>query len=393
MPPKDKARQQQKEKIAEDKTFGLKNKNKSKVVQKYIKSLHSNAVGAPKGGKEDAERKERDQKAAQVQKAALMNSLFNLSTDRKGRAFDPEAKKAAKKAEEEAIAAGRKLKDEVKKEIIEGIANTIRLTNSKGIRMSELGAHPIIQALKDKHQDVFKNLSMLLFIKAHEKVFWLDDAESTNPSLRCTEDVEAEVAPDERPIEEIIEEKRAALPPGGTPVTAASFLAWKERREAERLAKVEEDRVANAKKAGASKSQALTGLSGRDLFTYDASLFVDDDGAASADEYDERSEAAEDEDKPADGAGSGEEDGEAEGGDGAGASAARGSGEDGGATGSGAGEDKGFSFKPGSRKAAEPWEPADDEEGAINAQLFLDEDDLPDDLDDLDDDDEAAKKG
>ena len=39
-----------------------------------------------------------------------------------------------------------------KKDIIEGIANTIRLTNPKtGMRMSEIGGHPIIQALKTKH--------------------------------------------------------------------------------------------------------------------------------------------------------------------------------------------------------------------------------------------------
>ena len=41
---------------------------------------------------------------------------------------------------------------EEKKDIIEGVANTIRLTNPKtGIRMSEIGGHPIIQALKTKH--------------------------------------------------------------------------------------------------------------------------------------------------------------------------------------------------------------------------------------------------
>ena len=83
-----------------------------------------------------------------------------MSTDKKGRAFDPVAKKKAKQAEEDAIAAGRKLKDEarrtrdsefehrcclyqdsltqrdgqVRKDIIEGVANTIRLTNPKGVR-------------------------------------------------------------------------------------------------------------------------------------------------------------------------------------------------------------------------------------------------------------------
>eukprot|EP00419_Tripos_fusus_P059206 CAMPEP_0172909056 /NCGR_PEP_ID=MMETSP1075-20121228/181949_1 /TAXON_ID=2916 /ORGANISM="Ceratium fusus, Strain PA161109" /LENGTH=342 /DNA_ID=CAMNT_0013766935 /DNA_START=63 /DNA_END=1088 /DNA_ORIENTATION=- len=342
----------------------MKNKNKSKVVQKYIKNITSNAGGG--GKKEEHERKEKAAKQADMQKAALMNSLFNMGTDKKGRAFDPKAKKEAKQAEEEAIAAGKKIKDEIKKEIIEGIANSIRLTNAKGIRMSELGGHQIIHALKAKHVDTFKVLSLLLFIKHHPKVFWVDDPDNNNPLIRCQEDVEAEVAPDGRTIEEIIEEKRAALPPGGTPVTLESFKAWKANREALRLAQVEADR-AEAKKGGGK----FTGLSGKDLFTYDASLFVDDDDAADADEYDERSEVdSEDEDKVQDGGAAackesedeeeaGEDEEDEEEGDGA----ARGS-----------AEDKNFEFKPAERKAGK----SEKNPGvAINEELFLQGGDLP----------------
>jgi hypothetical protein len=43
MPPKSskKTVEKEKQKIIEDKTFGLKNKNKSKKVEKYIKSVQS----------------------------------------------------------------------------------------------------------------------------------------------------------------------------------------------------------------------------------------------------------------------------------------------------------------------------------------------------------------
>lgn len=348
MPPKgvDKAKQKEKEKIAIDKTFGMKNKNKSKVVQKYIKSITNNACGAPKGGKEEQQRQEKDAKQKDLQKAALMNSLFNMSTDKKGRAFDAAAKKKAKQQEEEALAAGKKLNDELRKAIIEGIANTIRLTNPKGIRMSELGGHAIITALKDKHADTFKNLSLLLFIKANEKVFWVDDAESSNPMLRCQEDVDAEIAPDERPIEEIIEERRAALPPGGTPVTLETFKAWKERKEAERLAQAEAETKELQKKGGHKGA----GLSGRDLFTFDASLFVDDQEAAAADEYDDRSEVDEEEDD-----------------------------NDGKTKGIAGDDDSEEEAEAGDKAAASSSGPA------INESLFLEGGDLPDDLDDLDD--------
>ena len=50
--------------------------------------------------------------------------------------------------------------------------------------------------------------------------FWggLPFLEDTSLKFLGLEDVEAEVAPDSRPIEEIIEERRAALPPGAMPV-------------------------------------------------------------------------------------------------------------------------------------------------------------------------------
>jgi len=371
----DKARKEAKEKIAVDKTFGMKNKNKSKQVQKYIKQITSNLTGQSNKAEQDA-RREQATKDAEMKKKALMASLFNQQTDKKGRAFDPLAKKAAKKAEEDAIAAGKKMKEEDKKKIIEGVANSIRLTDPKGVRMSELGGHPIIQALKDKMADVWRTLSLLLFIKANDSVFWVSDEEDSNPIIRCKEDVDAEVAPDERPIEEILEERRAALPPGGTPVTASSFKAWKEKKEAERLALVEEQRKDRQTKKGGG--MGLVGMSGRDLFTYDASLFVDadDEGAVDADAYEHDEDAPEEFD---DGPKLGQR-----------SAAIPEEGEE---------EDMSFMFAdPPPDEEEEEEEDAGDSGAAsagavvkgevpINKDLFLGgADDLPDDLDDLDDD-------
>lgn len=354
-----KAQKQQQEKIAIDKSFGMKNKNKSKAVQKYIKQITSNMTGQSIKADEDA-RKAKDDKQKQVQAAALMNSIFNMSTDKKGRAFDPIAKKKAKEAEEEAIAAGKKLKEDVRKAIIEGIANTIRLTNVKGVRMSEMGGHPIIASLKEKYADTFKIISLLLFIKANKEIFWVNDPEDNNPTIRCKEDVDSEEGPDERDLEEIIDERRKALGPGGTPVTELSFRAWKERKDLaiEMALQAEKDaRQKAAKKAGAKDG---TGLSGKDLFTFDASLFVDDEGAVGADLYDDRASHAdsdEDEDaKPDD-----EEDDEKE---------------------------DGHKFAPPARSSASASGATGSAQPVINQSLFLDGDDLPDDLDDLDDDDE-----
>jgi len=47
------------------------------------------------------------------------------------------------------------------------------------------------------------------------------------------EDVNLDDDYDEIPIEELIEEERAKLPPGGTKVTLETFMAWKAKKEAE----------------------------------------------------------------------------------------------------------------------------------------------------------------
>lgn len=58
MPPKQsKADIAKKQKVVEDKTFGLKNKNKSKNVQKYVQSLQQNVVPKTDPKKLDAKKK------------------------------------------------------------------------------------------------------------------------------------------------------------------------------------------------------------------------------------------------------------------------------------------------------------------------------------------------
>lgn len=56
MPPKQqsKADLAKKQKIVEDKTFGLKNKNKSKNVQKYVQNLKQSVQPRPDAAKVDA---------------------------------------------------------------------------------------------------------------------------------------------------------------------------------------------------------------------------------------------------------------------------------------------------------------------------------------------------
>lgn len=100
-------------------------------------------------------------------------------------------------------------------------------------------------------------------------------------------------------IEEQIEEERAKLPAEGlTPVTLETFTKWKQEK-AERKQKELEDRVkaeeAKGKKGNAAQRAAGI-MSGKALFTYDPSLFADDEGAADDKQYEERQEGDSDDD-------------------------------------------------------------------------------------------------
>jgi hypothetical protein len=106
-----------------------------------------------------------------------------------------------------------------------------------------------------------------------------------------------EESKDDRPIEEIIEEERANLKSDGlTPVTAESFAAWKERRNARKQKELEDKMAEEAAKAKGGKKGAKSGImSGKALFTYDPTLFKDDDDAVDDELYDEAADGQSDE--------------------------------------------------------------------------------------------------
>ncbi|KAG6437381.1 hypothetical protein SASPL_102296 [Salvia splendens] len=72
MPPKQsKAEVVKKQKAVEDKTFGLKNKNKSKTVQKYVQSLKQSGQPKPDPSKLQAQKKKEEEKAKEKELAEL----------------------------------------------------------------------------------------------------------------------------------------------------------------------------------------------------------------------------------------------------------------------------------------------------------------------------------
>lgn len=203
-----KAEQKKKEKIVEDKTFGLKNKNRSAKVQAYVQQVKQSVDQRnPQDRKSQAELLAR--RAAKEEKRAREAELAKLFND-----VDQQQ---------------RKKRDAEAAETAEGD--------------DQYMCHP------------------------EEYLFRPEDFD--------------EVEQDDERLEEKLEAEREKLKDRTdlTPVTEASFQAWKQRKR-EEAAEKEAARVRRAK-SGDGK------LRGWDLWQMDQELFVDDENA---DEFYEREE-------------------------------------------------------------------------------------------------------
>lgn len=97
-------------------------------------------------------------------------------------------------------------------------------------------------------------------------------------------------------LEEFLESERHKLGKDLTPVTAESFAIWKKTRLDKKTA---EEEVANKLKGQQVQGGKLTGLSGRDLFTFNPDWFKDEDDSDNGDDEVDLSQwpRAEDEDE------------------------------------------------------------------------------------------------
>lgn len=303
MPPK--AQEKAKKKIIEDKTFGLKNKNKSKVVQQYVKAVE---ISASRAGKttDDLKREEAQRRAKE------------------------QAKLAKEMAEEEQKLLGRPAIVQQKTEA--GVdtksllceffkkGNCIRGTKCKFShdmaierKVQKLDMYTDLREEKDKDsmdtwdqaklEDIVAKKSAgrpceteivcKYFLDAVEKFKygWLwkcPNGDACHYKHRlppgfvlkrpADKKKELEDAANAPTIEELIERDREKLDiTKCTMVTPETFAAWKVERLKKKAEAVEESRKIANKKSG---NHGLHILSGRALFEYDPSLFVDDIDAA-----------------------------------------------------------------------------------------------------------------
>jgi hypothetical protein len=222
----------------------LKNKNKSKVVQKFVDDVTTNAKRAGLSKDEavrlEKMRAEREQTKAEKKERELeMLKLFQPALTKKQK-----EEKAAKEAAAKAAAA--KAKESEGPEIVD----------ARKFRLTELVS-------------VFVLLVLLLAEQAYEDAKRGEDLAAAEAVLGPQRDDDV--------YDQIEKEREQLKKKGGlTPVTYDSFVAWKARKAEEK----KKNELADAyKKLEAARS--IKGKSGRDLFNHllatNADLFLDDD--------------------------------------------------------------------------------------------------------------------
>ncbi|EAN32960.1 Zinc finger CCCH domain-containing protein 11 [Theileria parva strain Muguga] len=273
-----KALEKQKQKIVEDKTFGLKNK-KSKSVQKYIKSVQQQITGQPPKDSDKyiaQQNKEKEEKNRIMQQKALIASLFKTTETVKQvsmesqKLYEPKQSRMDQKIDiylDQRIQRSKE-DDNMSNWDITTLEGVVQQKNTNACT-TDIICKYFLQAVESKKYGWF----------------WVcpnggDDCKYRHclpPGFVLASDVPQEVVDDEETLEEMIERQRRELPPGGEMVTEESFKRWKEEKEKGRLDELK-DKVTK---------DSTTQLTGKDLFTFNPNLFMDDEGAADDFDYDE----------------------------------------------------------------------------------------------------------
>jgi len=300
MPPKkqqgaSKNEQKKKEKVADDKSFGMKNK-KGKKQQQQIQQIKSQVLGNQKDRNKMLDDKKKAQDAKKAQKDELnllfrplqsvsaggdpksvLCAFFVQGTCQKGTKckFSHDLSLAGK-SEKRSLYADKRDADEEPKEG----------------GMGEWDQSKLEEVIAEKHgeKNTRQTSSQICkhFLKAVEKSIYGWFWECPNgekclykhalpPGFILKKDMVKTDAKDELTLEELIDIERKKLGPNTTRVTLETFTAWKNKKIKDKKDKLIE---VTKKKKKDFKQGRLLGFSGREMFAYKPELADEDDDEA-----------------------------------------------------------------------------------------------------------------
>ncbi|XP_047459622.1 zinc finger CCCH domain-containing protein 15 [Mugil cephalus] len=308
-----KTQEKKKEKIIEDKTFGLKNKKGAKQ-QKFIK----NVTQQVKYGQQSARQTELDKTGKKIDKKKELeelNELFKpvVAAQKVSKGVDPKSVLCAffkqgqctkgdkckfshdlsmeRKCEKRSVYVDERDEDLEK--------DTMDNWDEKKLEEVVNKKHGEAEKKKAKTQIVCK-----YFLDAIENNkygwFWVCPGggdtcmyrHALPPGFVLKKDKKKEEKEEEVSLEELIEKERAALGPNVTRITLETFLAWKKRKRQEKVDKAREEM--EKKKADFKAGKSLV-VSGREVFEFRPELVDDDDAEADDTRYANEDEEDEEE--------------------------------------------------------------------------------------------------
>ncbi|XP_053482073.1 zinc finger CCCH domain-containing protein 15 [Ictalurus furcatus] len=299
-----KTQEKKKEKIIEDKTFGLKNKKGAKQ-QKFIKAVTQQVKYGQQNARQVAAA-EANKKGDKKKEISELNELFKpvVAAQKVSKGVDPKSvlcaffkqgqcTKGDKCKFSHDLSLDRKCEKrsvyvDVREEELE--KDTMENWDEKKLEEVVNKKHGEAEKKKAKTQIVCK-----YFLEAIENNkygwFWVCPAGGDSCMYRhalpvgfvLKKDKKMEEKEEDKiSLEELIENERAALGANVTRITLETFLAWKKRKRQEKMAKIQQDM--ERKKADFKAGRAL-GVSGREVFEFRPELVDDDDEEADDTKY------------------------------------------------------------------------------------------------------------
>ncbi|KAL6432346.1 hypothetical protein ACFW04_006755 [Cataglyphis niger] len=290
--PSKKADQKKKEKVIEDKTFGIKNKKgakQQKFIQQVEKQVKSGGVNPRKIEDPNAKKLEKEKKLKEQKELALI--FKPVQTQKIDKGTDPKSVvcaffKQGQCTKGDKCKFSHDLSIERKAEK-RSLYCDMRDDDKEEDTMDKWDEDKLKEVVEKKHGGGNRPTTDIIckyFLEAVEKSkygwFWECPSgqkciyrHALPPGFVLKKDKKKEDKKDEISLEDLIEKERANLGPHQTKITLETFLAWKKRKlkEKEEQAIKDEEKKRNDYKAGRQ-----IGISGREMFFFNPDLATGD---------------------------------------------------------------------------------------------------------------------
>ncbi|KOC69226.1 Zinc finger CCCH domain-containing protein 15 like protein [Habropoda laboriosa] len=307
--PSKKAEQKKKEKVIEDKTFGIKNKKgakQQKFIQQVEKQVKSGGVNPRKLEDPNIKKLEKEKKLKEQKELALI--FKPVQTQKIDKGTDPKSVvcaffKQGQCTKGDKCKFSHDLSVERKAEK-RSLYCDMRDDDKETDTMDKWDEDKLKEVVEKKHGSGNRPTTDIIckhFLEAVEKSkygwFWECPSgqkciyrHALPPGFVLKKDKKKEDKKDEISLEDLIEKERANLGPTQTKITLETFLAWKKRKlkEKKEQALRDEEKKRNDYKAGRQ-----VGISGREMFYFNPDLATGDAISSYVREEDETEERIE----------------------------------------------------------------------------------------------------